>query len=160
MTQYLNPSLGPRVTAFASGQLLLDKQVTTIGDARAWPSAPANGDQIQIGVVPAGHVLVPQLSQLLVPRLDTNAAATGKYKIGTATTVDAIAAEVSAGTAQSLRGNSLVIGGPVIGDPEVDTPIFLSLSAALATAATSGQVVAELVFRAWDTAVDGSGSDD
>lgn len=148
MTMTNRTGLRAALTPFASGALYLDRQLTHLDDATQWPAAIASGDQIQIGVVPAGCVLVPQLSSFQIPKVDSNGAATGKYKLGTASAITAIAAEQNGNAAVSLFGEDLALTG-VVGSPTDDTPIYLTASAAVATVSATGTLVADLVLRAW-----------
>lgn len=154
MSKYTRNNLVAAITAFAVGAVYLDRQTTTLNDASQWPAAPASGDQIQIGVIPAGHVLVPHLSLFQVPELDSNASPTGKFKLGTDANATAIAAEQNGGGPLVLSGEDLVLTGTV-GSQTDDTPVFLTLSAALATKATTGAIVADLAIRAFRQGVDG-----
>ena len=156
MSRYINAKLVSAITAFAVGALYLDRQVTSLADRSVVPAAPLLADQIQIGVIPAGCVLVPQLSTVQVARFDTNGTSLGKYKIGTADTIDAIATEQIGAAAVTVRGNALVIGATPIGSPTDDTPIYLTVSVAPATFAGTGAVVLDLVMRAWVDSVDGT----
>ena len=153
MSLYTNPKLNSRVTPTANGALYVDRQVTDISDPVQFPAATANGDQIQIGVVPAGSKLVPRLCTLQVPLLDTNAAKTGKFKIGTAATPDALVNEYTiAAAVTDLQTN---FKDAEIGSATDDTPIYLTLSGALATQAATGQIKFDVALRAWDSEVDG-----
>jgi hypothetical protein len=153
MSTYDNPKLGSRITPDANGALYIDRQITDLSDTAQVPASLDNGDLVQIGVVPAGTKLVPRLSTLQVPKLDTNGAATGKFKIGTSSTADALVAETSAGSSVSdLQTNFKDVE---IGSATDDTKIYLTLSAALATQATSGKIKFDLALRAWDSVVDG-----
>lgn len=153
MSQFTRNNLVAAITAFAVGAVYTDTQITDLSQRTDFPAAAANGDQIQIGIIPAGHVLVPQLSLLQVPQLDSNGAATGKYKIGTADAIAAVAAEQNGSAAVSLFGEDFVLTGTV-GSPTDDTPIFLSLSAAIATQAAAGKIVFQPAIRAWRTGID------
>jgi hypothetical protein len=152
MTQYNNPALVAGATPFAAGAVYADPQVLDITDRRTFPAAAALGDQIQIGVVPAGCTLLPHLTRIRIPVLDTGA--TGKYKLGTAANATAVAAELAATAAQTLFGEDLVQTG-VVGSATDDTPIYLTVSVAIATQAAAGKIVCDLAFRAYDVDVDG-----
>lgn len=153
MSKYLQVALVAAITPFANGTLYIDRQVTDLADRTVFPAAVANADQIQIGVVPAGCVLVPHLTAIRVPKLDANGAPTGKFKIGTESTLDAIATEQNGGAIVTLTAEDLVLFGPTIGSPTEDTPIFLNASAAVATLGT-GKVILDLALRAWNDVVD------
>lgn len=148
-----NPKLVSRVSAFANGALYIDRQITDVSDPVQVPAALANGDLLQIGVVPAGSKLVPRLCTLQIPKLDTNVSATGQGKVGTAAVADALVVAASLGAAiTDLQTNFKDVE---IGSATDDTPIYLTLSAALATQATTGKIVFDVALRAWDSEVDG-----
>lgn len=147
-----NPKLVSRITPEANGTLYIDRQVTNLADPVQVP-ALANGDLLQIGVVPAGCKLVEHLCRLQVPLLDTNASKTGKFKIGTAAVADALVAEYTiAGAVADLQPNFKAVE---IGSADTDTPIYLTLTAALATQATTGKILFDVAMRAYDSEIDG-----
>lgn len=152
MSKYINTLLVAGITPFANGGVYIDRQVTDLGNRAVFPAAVANADQIQIGIVPGGCVLIPHLCALRVPKLDANGAPTGKFKIGTETTIDALALEQNGNAAVSLTAEDFVLAG-VIGDPVNDVPIFLTASAAVATLGT-GKVILDLAIRNWRPEVD------
>jgi hypothetical protein len=159
MTTFFNTKLRSRVTPDASGDLCLDRQITDLDAAGFLTSAPASGDNIQIGVVPAGCKLVPHLCLLQVPALDTNAASTVKYKIGSVATAAALAAEVTPGNNATsvVPAASFIVTAAGFGSPTDDTPVYLNLSAAVATqpaAGARGKVLFDLALRAWDSVLD------
>lgn len=152
MSKHINTLLVAGITPYANGAVYIDRQVTDLGNRAVFPVAVANADQIQIGVVPGGCVLIPHLCALRVPKLDTNATPTGKYKIGTETTIDALAAEQLGSAAISLTAEDFALSG-VIGSETDDVPIFLTASAAVATLGT-GKIVLDLAIRNWRPEVD------
>lgn len=160
MTTYNNSKLRARATPAGAGQLYIDRQITNLDATGFLTSAPASGDNIQIGVVPAGCKLVPQLCTIQVPVLDAHASAsTVKYKIGSVATVGALAAEVTPGNnlATIVAASAFIVGAAGFGSPTDDTPIFLNLSAAVATqpaAGARGKVLFDLALRAWDSVID------
>lgn len=159
MAKYDNAKLVPRATPNESGGLYIDRQVTNLDAAGFLTANPASGDNIQIGVVPAGCKLVPHLCLLQVPVLDTNAASTVKYKVGTVASVAALVAEVTPGNnaASTVASASFIVGAAGFGSPTDDTPIYLNLSAAVATqpaAGARGKVLFDLALRAWDSKFD------
>lgn len=153
MSKFANPKLTPKVTPFAVGALYVDRQVFDLSDLAYKPSALAIGDLIQIGIVPAGCTLVPQLSTASIAILDTAGSPTATYTIGT----EASAASLLA----SKNGNAVVTvapGGflnPTIGSPDTDTPIYAKVTTAAATLATSGKITVNLVLRAYQPEIDG-----
>lgn len=152
MATHNNPKLRSRITPTANGALYIDRQVTDLADPVQVPTL-ANGDLLQIGVVPAGSKLVPHLCRLALPEIDSNASPTGKVKIGTAATADALVAEASVGApVTDLQSSFKAVE---IGSATDDTPIYATLSAALATQAATGKIVFDVALRAWDSVVDG-----
>lgn len=159
MAKYDNAHLVPRATPNESGGLYIDRQVTNLDAAGFLTANPASGDNIQIGVVPAGCKLVPHLCLLQVPVLDTNATSTVKYKVGSVATVGALAAEVTPGNnaTSTVASASFIVGAAGFGSPTDDVPIYLNLSAAVATqpaAGARGKVLFDLALRAWDSKFD------
>ncbi|MGC1549383.1 MAG: hypothetical protein WA777_12710 [Rhodanobacter sp.] len=151
--QYTNPKMVGAVTPLASGALYLDRQVTNLADPTQFPAAALNGDQIQIGVVPANMFLVPQLSSLQIPAIDTNAAPTAQYTVGIVGAAASIQAAKAGGAAQSAQAGTLLLAGAT-GSETAPTPIFITLTAAVATLAAAGEIIADLVFRPFRTDVD------
>lgn len=155
MTTRNNAKLVAGVTPTERGSLYIDRQVTDLADRSFIPANLAIGDNIQIGVVPAGCKLVAHLSAIQVPVLDTSGTPTVKYKIGSVATVAALAAEKTPGAAASVVAPSdFVIGATGWGSPTDDTPIYLNLSAAIATQAATGKIVFDVALRAWDSEFD------
>lgn len=153
--KYDNAKLVSGVSPLAAGAVYVDPQKTLNAKLQELTGGViANGDQVQIGVVPAGMVLVPHLSLFQAPILDSNGAPTLTYKVGTDAVPDAVAAQKSGSTAQTLAGKDFTLTG-VVGDPENDTPIYLTATAAAATLAAVGDIVFTPALRAWDTEVDG-----
>lgn len=150
---YANPRQRAGVTAEAAGALYLDVQQLDVADPALGLGTLAVNDAVQIGVVPAGHVLVTALSQISIPKLDTNGTATGKVSIGTADDADALVAATSVGAAVS-EGVGDLTGDPIVAK-DVDVTILLTCTAACATQATSGTVVSRLVLRAYNQQIDG-----
>lgn len=156
MTQYLNPHLVASITPNTRGALYADRQVTQLNDPIAVPAALVAGDQLQIGVIPAGSTLVPEHCTLHLPIFDTNATPTGQATIGTAAgTADLAGAQVLSGTVKDIRGSALNFsalpgGAPPLGSPDTDIPIFLTFTGSVATKAATGQVVCDFVFRAFE----------
>ncbi|MDN5925036.1 MAG: hypothetical protein L0H70_08565 [Xanthomonadales bacterium] len=147
MSKYDNSTLAAAVTPFAAGAVYVDQQVTDVaGDD--FPTSIADGDLVQIGVVPANCVLVPHLCNIAVPILDTNGTATLKFTVGTAADTDVlVSSEKDAKAAVTLKPGDLLPA--TVGDPENDTPIYLVATAAAATLATSGTITADLAVRAY-----------
>ena len=112
-------------------------------------------DKIQIGVVPAGEKLVPQLCLLKIPALDTDGSPTGDYQVGTATDPDALKGSAASETAVNLFGEDWILTGTAdIGSKDEDVPIYITIINASATRAPTGLIVFEQVTRAFDDAND------
>jgi hypothetical protein len=160
MTQHLNPKLRAGFTPEAAGAVYLDRQITNLNDPVEVPAGIANGDQLQIGVIPAGTTLIPELSTLHLAIFDTNVAPTATGTVGTAAgPADIAAVQTLSGAVVNLRGSSLGFSAlpgttPPLGSPDTDIPIFITFTHALATQATSGQVVCDLAFRAFNPNLD------
>lgn len=153
MANYAIPKQRSGVTATAAGALYVDPQSVDIADASLALGALAVNDTIQIGVVPAGHVLVPHLSTLSVPVLDSNGTATGKVSIGTTADAASLLAATSVGSAISKGVGTLLAGA--VGSATEDVPILATVTAAMATQATAGTITGQWVLRAYDPAIDG-----
>ncbi|HET6631509.1 MAG TPA: hypothetical protein VFG73_02220 [Rhodanobacteraceae bacterium] len=152
MSKYSNPALRAAITAAASGALYIDKQTFNLA-ADYGPAALANGDVLSFAVVPAGHVLVPHLSTVSIPQLDSNGAATATYTLGTADDADVLKGAQDGGAAVALGAGELL--DVTVGSPDEDVPLLLTLTAPAATANVSGAIVANLVFRAYNADIDG-----
>jgi len=158
--QYLNPKMRAGITPEAAGAVYLDRQITNLNDPAEVPAALAVGDQLQIGVIPAGATLIPELSTLHFPIFDTNGTPTGAATIGTAAGTSQLAgAQTLSGTAKSLRGSALGYSAlpgtePALGSPDTDIPLFLTFTGAVATLAQVGQVVLDLALRAFNPNLD------
>jgi len=153
MATFKNPAVlqGKAVPAQAGG-LCLNREVFDFAATAYRPAAIANADRIQIGVVPAGCKLVSHLSQIRLPVIDTNGTATGQASIGTNGAPAALKAAGAVNTAQILSGEDLTAAD--IGAKEVDVPIYLVFTAAVATAQVAGKAIADLVVRPYDSNVD------
>lgn len=155
MATYKNPAvLAAKATPTCAGQPKINREVFDFANTAYRPAAIGVGDLIQIGVVPAGCKLVPQLSRISVPALDSNGAPTGDYEIGTATDPDALKATAPSETAVTLFGEDFNLTTADIGAKSVDVPIYLRAIAASATAPVAGKVIADLVIRPYDSYVD------
>ena len=117
------------------------------------PAAIAADDLIQIGVVPAGNKLVPQLSRISIPAMDSGTP-TGDYSIGSADDPDALKGSAASETAVVLFGEDFTPVTSELGALGVDVPVYIKALAASATPPVVGQVIADLVIRPFDSAVD------
>lgn len=118
------------------------------------PASIGIGDMVQVGVVPAGCVLVQHLSRISLPSLDSAGSPTGDYSIGTALVPAALKAAAPAETAVVHTGEDL-LAATVIGSRDVDTPVYAVFTTAVATVPTTGAIVANLAIRAFDGGFDG-----
>ena len=150
MTQYNNPKMVAGITAEASGAVYIDRQVTQLADPVSFPHGLQIGDQVQVGIIPAGHVMLPYLSVVNSPKIDTNAAATGTYNLGTDATPNLFGAAINAGQAKKAA----LTGLDVVGDQEEDTPIYITVTAANATQVATGRIVLDIAMRAWRSETD------
>ncbi len=113
-----------------------------------------NGDQIQIGVVPPGCRMLPQLTNANIPAIEGGTPASD-YLIGTAGDTDALALTGPSETARALFGEDWVLTN-VVGHPTEPTPIYITvITANMSTEIRTGTIVFDLAFRAWDRAIDG-----
>lgn len=107
------------------------------------------GDRIQIGVVPAGQVLVPHLSRLSLPALE-GASPASDYTIGTDADPDALKGSAASETAVVLFGEDWLAPAASVGHPSQDTPIYITfITADQVNEAVTGQIVFEPALRAW-----------
>lgn len=136
-----------------AGSLKLLREVYTLGSSYASTDIN-NGDLIQVGVVPAGCKLVPHLSRLSVPAIDSNGAPTGDYTIGSATDPDALKGTAASETAVVLSGEDFDLVNGALGAKAADVPIYVKAIADSATTPTTGSFVADWVIRPYDSAVD------
>ena len=159
MATYANPfpsKQGPIPSAV--GVLVHDRQVFDLAATAGYrpAAAPAINDLIQIFEVPAGCALVPHLSRIAIPVIDSNGTPTGQASIGTAAVPAALRATGTVGTAVQVQsGEDLLEPAAVIGHPDLPTPVYLKFTAAVATLATTGKVVFDGVIRAYRSDIDG-----
>lgn len=113
----------------------------------------ALNDQVLVGVVPAGAVLVQHLSRISLPAFETDGSPTGDYTVGTDADPDALIGTGAAETARVLSGEDFTAGN-VVGDRFNDTPIYAKFSEAVTAVTTTGVITADLVFRAWQEGID------
>lgn len=155
---YKNPQVQKNVnTAEDAGDLVHNQFTFDFAKSYAPGSTALGvGDQIQVGVVPAGEVLVPHLCLLRIPAIDSNGSPTGTAAIGTATTDNALKATASVAAAQTLSGEDFTLTTGPIGADNADTPIYLTIKAVMATQITTGKIIFDQVCRPWDSAFDGA----
>lgn len=110
-------------------------------------------DKIQIGIIPAGCRMIPQLSQATIPAIEGGTPASD-YTIGTAGDPDALAGTGASETARNLFGEDWTLTNTV-GHPSQPTPIYITITTAdMDTEVVSGSIVTNLAFRAWDDSTD------
>ena len=148
-TNYSNPDVQKNLrTAEDAGDVTVNVFVFDFANAAYKPAALVSGDTIQIGTIPAGEKLVAHLSRLDLPIIDTNGAPTGTGTVGiTGSAADIAASQTLSATAKILVGSSFALATADVGDPNVDTPVYLTLTANVATLATTGKIVFHQVSR-------------
>jgi hypothetical protein len=151
MTTSKNPNVdGPQATPCEAGGLKFNRHVFDFAASYA-PAAVVTGALIQIGVVPAGNKLVPHLSRIAIPALDTNGAPTGDYTVGSADDPDALKAAAAAETAVVLSGEDFTVVTSELGALAEDVPVYITATGDFATVAATGKVFADLVIRPFDS---------
>lgn len=154
MTDTVNPNVNdvlpnvPAVSALAFNRFVYDQ-------AASYHSTDVNvGDRIQIGVIPAGQVMVQHLSRLSIPALE-GASPASDYTIGTDADPDALKGSAASETAVVLTGEDFLVGAEPIGSPDEDTPIYITfITADQVNEAVTGKIVFEPVTRAWRDELD------
>lgn len=152
MADIYNPAVlqGPQVTPSVAGVTVCNRSRFDFAVASYRPAAITTADRILIGIVPAGTVLVNHLSRISLPQLSTG---TGNYSVGTAASGASLAAAAASNAARVLSGETILQA--TIGSREVDTPIYAFPTVNSQAVPTTGAIVADLVVRAYDTAIDG-----
>lgn len=149
-----NPAVdNSKATPCDAGGIRFNRDVFDLAGSYA-PAAVASGDLIQIGVIPAGNKLVPHLSRIAVPQLDSNGAPTGDYSIGSAADPDALKASAPAETAVVLSGEDFTAVTSELGALAEDVPVYITAVNGFATLAAAGKVVADLVIRPFNSRID------
>jgi len=155
MATYKNPAaLAGKAIPTEAGQVKINRDVFDFANPATRPATFVTNDLLLIGIVPAGCKLVPHLTRISMPALDSNGAPTGDYEIGTATDSDALKATAPSETAVVLSGEDFVLATADIGAKFVDVPIYAKALANSATVPVTGKVIADLVIRPYDSAVD------
>jgi len=149
-------------TSEAASNLTFNKFVTDLSKAAsgfqvlgipATLVAPQIGDQIQIGVIPAGEILVPHLCRFTNPIIDSGA--TGIASLGTTALPAGIKATASVQAAATYVGSGFAISTGEVGADNAETPVYLTFTAAVATLAATGLIVWDQVTRPWNSMTDG-----
>lgn len=152
MPDFANPATaqGPQSIPRIAGQPTIIPSRFDFAVASYRPAALAANDRVLIGIVPAGCRLVPHLSRIALPALSTG---TGNYSVGTGAAPANLAAAAASNAARVLSGENILQAS--VGSREVDTPIYAVITVASQAVPTTGAIVADLVVRPWDTAIDG-----
>ncbi len=155
MATFKNPANErPGLSVLAQGLLAYDRFEFDLSKPYA-VGAGADESIIVIGYVPVDCVLVPQLTKLTIPQLDSNGAPTGDYYVGTLADTDALKGTAAAETATVLFGEDFLAPTAPVGSQAEATAIVIHVHNVIATLATTGKIVFEPVFRAWNPAIDG-----
>ena len=154
MATLKNPAnTGRDLSLLAQGVVGYDKYTFSL--AASYASGAATDETlILIGYVPADCVLIPHLTRLDIPQLDSNGAPTGDYEVGTAADPDALKASAAAETAVVLFGEDFRQDTGPIGSKTEATPIYIRVSNVIATLGT-GTITFEPAYRAWRQLLDG-----
>lgn len=150
MTTSTNPSTANRLlSGLAAGDLVFDKHTFDLADVAYGLPALALNDLVEIGIVPRGHRLVPQLCRFDIPIIDDGGGSqAAEHTIGTAADPDAIKGSQAAETAVTLFGEDIIVATAEIGSDDEDTPIYLKvITATVNSPATTGSIVSHLVYR-------------
>ena len=150
MTIYANPAVSRNVrnTGNAS-DLTVNVFVFDLANTAYRPASIGVGDQIQVGVVPAGDILVPHLCRYDSAVVDSNGTPTGSASLGTIGTPAALKATTAVGATQLLTAEDFALAtAGTIGDPNADVPIYLTFTAAVATLAATGKITFVQITRA------------
>jgi hypothetical protein len=163
MPTYSNPSLAT-LTPIPStvGPAIHDRRVFDLAAAAGYrPPSLVNTDDIVLFTVPAGCVLIPHLTRIAFPVIDSNGTPTGQASIGHVVQ-DAAAVPASLRAAQSVgtavrvdSGEDFLQPNVPIGHPTLPTNVILRLTANVATLAASGQIVSDYFVRAYRSDIDG-----
>lgn len=147
-TKYFNPAVLRNLrVADDAGDVTCNIFVFDFADKSYAPATLGVGDSIQIGTIPAGEKLLPHLSRLDLPAVDTNGTPTGTFTGGTASSAAALLASHAAQTAATIVGAGFALSTGEVGDANVDTPILLTMTAAVATVAATGKIGFEQFSR-------------
>lgn len=163
MPTYSNPSLAPLTPIpSAVGPLIHDRRTFDLAASAGYrPASLVNGDDIILFTVPAGCVLVPHLTRIAFPVIDSNGAPTGQASIGhivqdAAAVPASLRAAATVGTAVRVdSGEDFLQPAAPIGHPTLPTNVILRFTANVATLAASGQIVCDYFVRAYRTDIDG-----
>jgi len=113
--------------------------------------AGADESLIEIGFVPPDCKLIPYLSRLSIPQLDSNGGPTGDYEVGITGSTAALKAAAAAETAVVLSGEDFIDAD--IGSQTAAVPVYLRVSNVIATLGT-GTITFDVAYRAWNSDLD------
>ena len=154
MSIYKNPAVDnaalPNATSVAD--LAFNRFVYDLAGSYA-PAADSEkfkkDDRILLGIIPAGHTLVPVLTRLSIPALESGTPASD-YQIGTEDDPDALKGTAASETPVVLFGEDWNDPATPIGSPDEDVPIYLTFVTADHDATpNTGKIVFEPVYRAY-----------
>ena len=149
MADFANPNINDVLPNVPDTGTIAFNRFTYDQAASYHAAAVSVGDRIQIGVIPAGQVMVQHLSRLSIPALE-GATPLSDYTIGTEADPDALKGTAASETAVVLTGEDFLVGADPIGHPAEDTPIYItSITANQTNVATTGKIVFEPALRAW-----------
>lgn len=155
MTDFKNPAtLQGKAIPTEAGDLKINREVFDFANTTYRPAALTTADRIQVGTVPAGCKLVPHLSRLSAPTIDSNGAPTGDYTIGSNGDPDALKGSAPSETAVVLSGEDFLLATADLGAKYVDVPIYVVPIANSATVPVTGKFIGDWVIRPYDSAVD------
>jgi hypothetical protein len=155
MAAHANPATlqGPQPVPREAGQVSIISSKFDFAVASYRPASIAADDTILIGIVPAGCKLIPHLSRIAIPALDSGGSPTGDYSVGTAASAANLAASGASETARTLTVANILNAS--IGSRETATPIYATIINPSQTVPTTGAIVADLAVRPYDTTIDG-----
>lgn len=155
MSTYKNPAVdqGQAVPCDA-GVVVLNRFEFDLSNTSYAPTDINNGDLIQIGVVPANCKLIPHLSRVSIPALDSNGSPTGDYTVGSTVDADALKGSAASETAVVLSGEDFTVITSDLGTKASDVKVYIAAVADSATTPATGLIVAELAIRAYRSDTD------
>jgi hypothetical protein len=145
-TNYAAPAVNTVNSSEDAGQLTFNAFDFDFAKSYA-PAALGAGDKIQIGVVPAGEKLVPQLCRLDMLKIDTGTP-TGDYSIGTEDAPTALKGSTASETSAAvLFGEDWSLATGAVGSADEPTPIYIVIINASDAVPTTGVIRFEQVSR-------------
>lgn len=155
MANTYNPAVKQGVAVpVSAGDIVMNRFIYDFAQTSYADADINDTDTITIGVVPAGCKLVPHLSRISIPILDTNGAPTGDYSLGTATDPDALKGSAAAETAVVLSGEDFTVLTSELGAKASDVEVILTAIGNVATTTAVGKIYVELAIRPYDSRLD------